>query len=128
MDREKLKAILAAHAQWLQDSSTGKRALLVGADLTGANLTGANLADVNLTGANLIGADLTWARLTRANLTDADLTRANVARVILCGATIDGAVVAPDDVGGPGHILCALTDDEWRMISNGRKHAESEDE
>jgi hypothetical protein len=83
---------LALHAQWLSDSSTGKRlqrpsayltrANLTGADLTGANLTGAYLTRANLTGAYLTGANLTGAYLTRANLTGAYLTRAYLSGVI----------------------------------------------
>ena len=51
---------LALHAQWLSDSSTGKRlqrpsAYLTRANLTGADLTGAYLTRAYLTGANLSG-------------------------------------------------------------------------
>jgi uncharacterized protein YjbI with pentapeptide repeats len=97
---------LALHAQWLSDSSTGKRlqrpsayltranltrAYLTGANLTGADLTGAYLTGANLTGANLTGADLTGAYLTRAYLTGANLTRANLTRAYLTGADLTGA-------------------------------------
>ena len=58
---------LALHAQWLSDSSTGKRLQRPSAYLTRANLT---------------GADLTGAYLTRANLTGAYLTRAYLSGVI----------------------------------------------
>ncbi len=86
------------------------------ADLSGADFGGADLTRANLTGANLTRANLTGAYLTRANLTGAYLTR-----VSFCGATIDGARLNPSDIGGPGHILCALTDDEWATIQAGRK-------
>jgi hypothetical protein len=77
---------LALHAQWLSDSSTGKRLQRPSANLTRADLTGANL-----TGANLTGADLTRANLTRANLTGANLTRANLTRAYLTGAYLTRA-------------------------------------
>lgn len=38
-----LKHILAQHALWLEDPTTGCRADLTGANLTGADLTGAKL-------------------------------------------------------------------------------------
>jgi hypothetical protein len=63
---------LALHAQWLSDSSTGKRLQRPSAYLTRANLTGADLT----------GADLSGAYLTRANLTRADLSGANLSGVI----------------------------------------------
>ena len=68
---------LALHAQWLSDSSTGKRLQRPSANLTGADLTGADLTRAYLTGANL-----TRAYLTRANLTGADLTGAYLSGVI----------------------------------------------
>jgi hypothetical protein len=78
---------LALHAQWLSDSSTGKRlqrpsAYLTRANLTGADLTGAYLTRAYLTGANLTRAYLTGANLTGANLTGADLSGANLSGVI----------------------------------------------
>ncbi len=53
-------------------------------------------------------------------LRGADLSGAYLTHISLCGATIDGAVVRPSNIGGPGHILCALTNDEWAMIKEGR--------
>lgn len=61
----------------------------------------------------------------RANLSGADLSNANLRRISLCGATIDGAIVTPEHIGGPGHILCALTDDEWAWVSEKRVVAEA---
>jgi hypothetical protein len=55
---------LALHAQWLSDSSTGKRLQRPSAYLTRANLTGADLTRAYLTGANLTRADLTGANLS----------------------------------------------------------------
>ena len=95
MTPDKIAQVLKAHAAWLAGASTGVRA--------------------DLRGANLCGADLCWANLGGANLRDADLQATT-----LCNATIDGAVVRADDIGGPGHILCALTDAEWATIREGR--------
>ncbi len=129
-----LPAILARHKQWLADSPDGKRADLSGADLSGADLSGANLSGADLSWADLSGADLRGANLRGANLREADLSGADLSganlsgadlsQITLCGATIDGAVVRDDDIGGPGHILCALTDDEWAMIQAGRAATE----
>jgi len=66
-----LPAILAAHAEWLRESSTGKRANLCHANLRHANLSSANLTGANLTGASLAGADLVRADLAGVDLTDA---------------------------------------------------------
>ena len=73
---------LALHAQWLSDSSTGKRLQRPSAYLTRANLTGADLTGAYLTRAYLTGANLTRAYLTGANLTRADLSGANLSGVI----------------------------------------------
>ena len=50
-----LPEILAAHAQWLADPTTGQRANLIDANLNDANLRDANLRDADLRGANLNG-------------------------------------------------------------------------
>lgn len=78
-----IQDILANHKLWLEDSNTGKRADLGGADLGDANLRYANLVDANLRYANLRyanlrGADLRDANLRGANLRDADLGGANL--------------------------------------------------
>ena len=90
------------------------------ADISGANLRGAYLSEANLSGANLSGADLCDADLRGANLSGADLCGANLAKTTLCNAVVDGAMVRPEDIGGPGHILCALTDTEWQTIQQHR--------
>ena len=88
---------------------------LCGADLHSAYLRGADLRGAYLRGANLGGANLGGANLGGANLGGADL-----GRVTWCGATIDGAILRPSSIGGPGHILWALTDEEDRMVRAGR--------
>ena len=54
MDPDNLKTILAAHAKWLADPTTGQRANLIDAILTGADLTRAYLTDAYLTGAIIV--------------------------------------------------------------------------
>ena len=78
------------------------------------------LSEANLGGANLRGANLGGANLRGANLRGANLSGAELRGVILCGAWIDGAVVCTEDIGGPGHILCALTNDEWAWVQANR--------
>jgi uncharacterized protein YjbI with pentapeptide repeats len=95
METEKLKTVIDLHKQWLNDVSGGSR----------ADLSGANLLETDLSGADLSVADLSGADLTS---------------ITLCGATIDGVIVRGRDIGGPGHILCALTDSEWASIDAGR--------
>ena len=92
-----LPEILAAHAQWLADPTSGQRANLVGANLRGANLRGANLINANLinaslVGANLVGANLINARLVGASLSGADLSGANLVGARLSNADLDGAI------------------------------------
>ena len=84
METETLKAVLAAHREWLESGrERGTRADLRGADLRGADLCwanlhgadlrGADLRDADLRDANLRGADLRWANLRGANLHGADM-------------------------------------------------------
>lgn len=71
-----LDAVLAEHAKWLQDPTTGKRANFCGANLYKANFRGANLRRADLYGANLKYADLTGSDLTWADLRIRDVTGA----------------------------------------------------
>ena len=89
---------------------------LNGADLSEANLRGADLSGADLSEADLSEAILSWTDLRGADLSKADLTWADLTRAILCEAVIDGAMVHPTYIGGPGHILYALTDDEHLQI------------
>jgi len=95
MNREELDAILAKAR----------------AEDTRPDLRNADLSDMDLCNANLRNADLSGANLSGANLGNTSF----------CGATIDGAIIADKDIGGPGHILCALTDAEWDAIRAGRE-------
>jgi len=105
-------------------------------DFQGANLQGAFLIDADLRDANLQGADLSFAFLMDADLRDATLSGANLKNaalhgtnlrcITLCGATIDGAILNHDAVGGPGHILCALTDAEWAWVKQQREEVDDE--
>ena len=64
---------------------------------------------------------MSGANLSGANLSGADLSEANLSKISLCSATIDGAIVSSKDIGGPGWILCALTDKEWNWIQQNRQ-------
>ena len=103
---EELKEILEQHKLWLgSNEEYGKRADLIGADLTYSILSGANLSGANLTGADLTRAHLTFADLTRANLTHAnlsgvDLTWADLSYAILSGANLSGANLYRADLSG----------------------------
>jgi len=114
----------------LQRYEAGERdfpdANLRGANLRYTDLSGANLRYTDLSGANLRGANLRGANLTGANLRGADLQYAKLHRTTLCGATIDGAILNPEDIGGPGHILCALTDAEWAWVRAQREEAQDD--
>ena len=101
--------------------ATLRSADLRGADLRGADLRGAYLSNADLSGANLSDADLSDADLSGADLSDADLSGAFLSNVTFCGATIDGARVCPEGIGGPGHILYALTQSEADQVKKGRK-------
>jgi hypothetical protein len=90
--KKELKTILEQHALWLDSNKKdGKRAYLIGANLSGADLTDADLRRANLSGADLTGADLTGADLRRAYLIGADLTWANLTDADLTGADLSGA-------------------------------------
>ena len=137
MKAEELARVLQAHALWLAGKSEGERADLVhadlrDADLRGADLVGADLRNANLGGANLVGANLADADLRNANLRNADLRNANLGganlgRTSWCGVTLDGARVHENNIGGPGHILCALTGEEWEWVQSRRKQANEQE-
>ena len=48
---DQLTEILDLHKKWLNNSDTGKRAILSGADLSGVDLSEANLKGADLSGA-----------------------------------------------------------------------------
>ena len=52
---EELRLILEDHKLWINNTKTGNRANLSGADLGGANLENAKLRGADLSGANLAG-------------------------------------------------------------------------
>jgi len=90
MDAEKLREVLAAHAQWLAGNG-GSRANLPGADLHGADLRNADLHGANLHGADLSDASLHGADLSDASLRGANLRYANLQDANLRGANLRGA-------------------------------------
>ena len=132
-----LQGVLREHKLWLDSQGDSgcwanlSGVNLSGADLHKANLSGANLSGANLRRSNLSEADLSAVNFCDANLNEADLSGAKLSGANLsgatifggkfCGVTIDGARVNPYDFGGPGHILCALTADEWSVIETSRK-------
>lgn len=101
MTKDQLKEILTLHTQWLDDSTTGKRADLGGADLFGTDFRGADLSGADLhyaylnraclSGANLRDADLRCADLSGADLSDADLHNVGLSVANLRGADLSGA-------------------------------------
>lgn len=111
MTQKQLESIINEHKKWLNDYSTGKRAILqgedlhglnlchadlrfanlVGADLSRAILMGTNLKDATLRAANLFAANLGGADLRRADLTEANLRRADLIEADLRGADFLGA-------------------------------------
>jgi len=93
LTKKALAKILAEHAKWLDDNTTGKQANLHRADLTSVNLRGANLHGADLSEANLSGADLANADLSEANLREANLRWAN-----LYGADLTNADLANADL------------------------------
>ncbi|MCA9647853.1 MAG: pentapeptide repeat-containing protein [Myxococcales bacterium] len=102
MEASELKAVLDAHALWLQGKG-GERANLRSADLQGANLQGANLRhanlqDANLQGANLRSAGLYGADLRSASLQGANLQGANLRSAGLYGADLQGANLRSADL------------------------------
>ena len=109
-----LAEVLAEHAKWLNDTRTGERANLRGANLCDADLSGANLCDANLRGANLCDADLSGANLCGANLCDANLRDADLRRADLSDADLSGANLRRADLSDadlsdadlPNYAIC----------------------
>jgi len=89
--KEELAIILSDHRKWLAGEDRGKRANLIGANLSGANLRSANLSGANLRSADLSGANLRSADLSNANLRSADLSNANLSGANLSGANLRSA-------------------------------------
>ena len=102
---EKLASILVAHAEWLEDSETGIRASLSGADLSGANLSRADLSRADLHSADLSGANLSRADLSRADLSGASLSGAHLSCADLSRA--DG-IMSFGPIGRDGRIGYAV--------------------
>lgn len=74
MTKEELQGIIKSHEMWL-NCGNGKRADLIGADLSRADMSGASLRcayliDAILSGTNLRGADLSRAKLIGADLSE----------------------------------------------------------
>ena len=82
-----IKQIIADHAKWLANPTTGRRA--------------------NLAHANLAHANLAYANLYHANLDHANLEGANLDRVSFTGASLNGATL-PDGVPVIGDIDAAI--------------------
>ena len=137
-NQEHLKILEQGVEDWSRwrDANPDIRPDLSGAKLSGATFSEANLREANLRGADLSEADLQCANLRRADLRRADLRGANFSgadlqcadlseailhRALFCKATIDGAILFESHIGGPGHILCALTEQEWKLIKAERR-------
>jgi len=119
-----VEQILADHAQWLKDSSTGKRADLKGvnlrlADLRKVNLSGADLSGAHLCGANLCGADLRGANLSKADLREACLIGADLSRVTLLKANLIGANFSGAALNGAYLLKAILAKD---TVCTGKFH------
>ena len=104
MDKDRLRAILESHGEWLNGEG-GEKADLHGADLREADLRGANLREADLReaglcGAALFGADLRGADLLGANLREADLRFAKLRKAILYEADLRWADLYGADLCG----------------------------
>ena len=81
INQEELNEILQKHEMWLKNKKSGKRADLMGTDLSYVELRWVNLSYAELMGANLSNANLSDANLKNANLRNADLTNADLTGV-----------------------------------------------
>lgn len=89
---EQIQQILQEHQKWLNtDGRMGKKAVLIGADLSGAYLYGANLVKADLKQATLSGANLTGANLAEADFSVADLSGAILYQASLVKTQFKGA-------------------------------------
>jgi uncharacterized protein YjbI with pentapeptide repeats len=108
--------ILAQHMMWMNSGGKGgRRADLLGYDLSGQMLAGANLSAAVLQSATLSKADLSEAGLAMADMSLADLRRAkligtdlrgvNMERSTLSGADLSDAKFNPVHIqSGTGHV------------------------
>lgn len=114
---EELRAILKAHALWLDDPGQdgAKRAILHGAKLERADLSGANLSRADFSEAILNDAILVGAELERANLSGALLYKVNLHEAILCKANLTGADLKRVDLSGAdlSGVTGILSPSEW---------------
>jgi hypothetical protein len=63
LQASELQNILENHKLWVYDRKKGKRAIMIGANLSGADLSEADLSGADLSEADLSGADLRGADL-----------------------------------------------------------------
>ncbi len=121
-----LQKILADHAAWLNDSTTGKRCDLRGADLHGSNLRGADLhgsnlsecdlsgcdlgGGSNLSGCDLRGADLHGSNLRGSNLSECDLRWCDLRACNLSGSDLSGSNLSGSNLSGSNLSECDLSE------------------
>lgn len=101
MDPSEFQSILKLHNDWLNGEKNGKRAILIGEnlskmdlseiDLSKADLSGANLSEANLSRSDLSEVNLSGANLTKANLYAAELKEANLLQVSATSANFSWA-------------------------------------
>ncbi|MBN1103119.1 MAG: pentapeptide repeat-containing protein [Deltaproteobacteria bacterium] len=104
-----LQDILRNHEKWIRERE-GRKADLIGAELSridlsgaylrGADLLKANLRDCTLEKANLSGANGYAAHLSRANLRGANLRGANLEKANLMDSVLEGADLSDANLKG----------------------------
>ena len=113
---EQLAEILAEHRKWRLGYG-GKRAGLIGTDLSHADLSGAYLSGAYLIGTDLSHADLSGADLSGAYLSGADLSGADLSGADLIGKKI--STVLARATRSDGYDFIAFATDGGIIIRAG---------
>lgn len=110
LTQAEIQECLDAHARWLADHTSGRRADFTGCNLrsgvfencnlTGAVFAGAQLQEVRFANVTLDAADFSAAFLERASIVDCSIDKTNFMNAMLTGTTFLGCKGASTWLGG----------------------------
>ena len=94
LTQAELDEVAHRHALFRESRSGGRRAVLLGYDLSGLCLAGSDLSDADFTGSSFYASDLRRAKFDSATLFACDFRQANMANVSLVHADVRGCFFA----------------------------------
>lgn len=100
LTQAQLDEAVQRHALYRDSRSGGRRAVLVGYDMSGLKLTGGDMSHADCTGSSFYGADLSGARFDCATLFACDFRQANLENVSMVHADVRGCFFAGAAMAG----------------------------